>query len=98
MDNHESWQLEKYGQELDAISEALTTLHPIGEVKAIGRLECAAAFTEWQSIVEQRVLRLRESLVLHRSMALGGEKESESSERMFQSAINFGGEQCQDSQ
>jgi len=47
MVEHEKWQLEKYGQELDAIAEALTLLHPIGEVKAIGRLESVAAFMQW---------------------------------------------------
>ena len=44
---------ERYGKELDAIAEALTLLHPIGEVKAIGRLEVVQAFTEWlESIVD----------------------------------------------
>jgi hypothetical protein len=88
MSNHESWQLEKYGQELDAIAEALTSLHPIGEVKALGRLECLAAFKEWQAIVDQRVFRLREALALHHSMVLGGEKESPASEACFRLAMD----------
>ena len=47
MDKHKQRQLEMYGQALDAISEAMTMLHPIGQYKAIGRLESVAAFTQW---------------------------------------------------
>lgn len=36
----------RYGAELDAICELLETAHPIGVVKAIGRLEAAQALRE----------------------------------------------------
>lgn len=35
-----------YGYELDKVAEVLTKLHPIGKVKAIGRLESAQALLE----------------------------------------------------
>lgn len=35
-----------YGYELDKVAEVLTKLHPIGKVKAIGRMEAAQAMLE----------------------------------------------------
>lgn len=51
--NQESVQLAAYGRELDIISEALTALHPIGNVKAIGRLECVSALVELLEMIAE---------------------------------------------
>ena len=55
MSEHEAWQRAKYAQELDAISDALTALHPIGKFKAIGRLESALAFQQWLEWIEKDI-------------------------------------------
>lgn len=39
-------QADRYGSELDKIGDLLTKLHPAGEYKHIGRMECYQALKE----------------------------------------------------
>jgi len=49
---------DKYAEELDRVAAMLTEVHDLGVVKAIGRMECAAALSEL--IGELRTLRAEE--------------------------------------
>lgn len=55
---YEHEQGPRYAAELDAAAELLQTIHPIGAVKAIGRLEVAAALKEivrrWNTFDQMR--------------------------------------------
>ena len=39
-------ETQKYINQLDRIAKTLTKMHPLGKVKAIGRMECAAALAD----------------------------------------------------
>jgi hypothetical protein len=44
--NHEREQGERYAAELDKVAALLQSVHPIGQVKGIGRTQVAAALED----------------------------------------------------
>lgn len=66
--NHERENGERYAAELDKCAEMLAKVHPIGQVKAIGRLEVTAALREVIDAGDgERVKRLESELAALKS-------------------------------